>query len=91
MLERLGAELVDLGRRGAASHVGVDAKAGAAQPVEELALAVDMQRVGIGDGVDKGCQVATSRDFGILLAETTCGGVARVGEGVAALGIGLIV
>ena len=68
MLERLGAELVDLSWRGTAGHVGVDAKAGAAQPVEELTLAMDVQRVGIGDGVDKGGQVATCRDLGILLA-----------------------
>ena len=44
VLERLGAELVDLGRRGATCHVGVDAKAGAAQPVQKLALAVDAQQ-----------------------------------------------
>ena len=91
MLERLGAELVDLSRRGAAGHVGVDAKAGAAQPVEELTLAMDVQRIGIGDGVDKGGKVAARRDLRILLAQGSCGGVARVGEGVAALGIGLIV
>ena len=91
MLERLGAELVDLGRRGATGHVGVDAKAGATQPVKELALAMDVQRVGIGDGVDKGGQVATCRDLGILLAQGSGGCVARVGEGVAALGIGLVV
>ena len=91
MLERLSAELVGLGRRGAAGHVGVDAKAGAAQPIEELALAMDVQRVGIGDGIDKGCQVATRRDLGILLAQGSGGSVARVGEGVAALGIGLVV
>ena len=54
MLERLSTKLVDLGRRGAAGHVGVDAKSGATQPVEKLALAMDVQRVGIGDGVDKG-------------------------------------
>ena len=91
VLERLGAELVDLGRRGATCHVGVDAKAGTAQPIEELALAVDVQRVGIGDGIDKGGQVAARRDLGILLAQAAGGGVARVGEGVAALGIGLVV
>ena len=68
MLERLGAKLVDFGRRGAAGHVGVDAKAGATQPVEELTLAVDMQRIGIGNGVDKGGQIATRRDLGIFLA-----------------------
>ena len=91
MLERLSAELVNLGRRGAAGHVGVDAKAGAAQPIEELTLAMDVQRVGIGDGIDKGSQVATCRDLGILLAQGSGGCVARVGEGIAALGIGLIV
>ena len=91
MLERLSAELVNLSRRGAAGHVGVDAKAGATQPVEKLALAVDVQRVGIGDGVDKGGQIATCRDLGILLAQGSGGCVARVGEGVAALGIGLVV
>ena len=91
MLERLGTELVDFGRRGATSHVGVDAKAGASQPVEELALAVDMQRIGIGDGIDKGGQVAARRDLGILLAQAAGGGVAWVGEGVAALGIGLFI
>ena len=42
MLERLSAELVNLGRRGTACHVRVDAKAGAAQPVQKLALAVDV-------------------------------------------------
>ncbi len=67
VLERLGTELVDLGRRGATSHVGVDTKAGATQPIEELALAVDVQRVGIGDGVYKGGKVAARRDLGILL------------------------
>lgn len=81
MLEGLGAELVDLGRRGAACHVGVDAKAGATQPIEELALAVDVQRVGIGDGIDKGGQVAARRNLGILLTQTASGSVARVGEG----------
>ena len=91
MLERLGTELVNLGRRGAACHVGVDAKAGAAQPIEELALAVDVQRVGIGDGIDKGGEVAARRDLGILLTQATGGSVARVSEGVATLGIGLIV
>ena len=91
VLERLGTELVDLGRRGATSHVGVDAKASATQPVQELALAVDVQRVGIGDGVDKGGQIAARRDLGILLTQAAGGGVARVGEGVAALGIGLVV
>ena len=91
MLERLGAELVDLGRRGATSHVGVDAKAGATQPIEKLALAVDVQRVGIGDGIDKGGKIAARRDLGILLAQAAGGGVARVGEGVAPLGIGLVV
>ena len=91
MLEGLGAELVDLGRRGAARHVGVDAKAGATQPVQKLTLAVDVQRIGIGDGVDKGGQIAARRDLGILLTQAAGGGVARVGEGVAALGIGLVV
>lgn len=91
MLERLGTELVDLGRRGATSHVGVDAKAGVAQPVEKFALAVDVQRVGIGNGIDKGGQVATRRDLGVFLAQGSCSGVARVGEGVAALGIGLFI
>ena len=91
MLERLGAELVDLSRRGAAGNVGVDTKAGATQPVEKLALAVDVQRIGIGDGIDKGSQVAACRDLGILLTQAAGGGVARVGEGVAALGIGLVV
>ena len=91
VLERLGTELVDLGRRGATSHVGVDAKAGATQPIEELALAVDVQRVGIGDGVDKGGQIAARRDLGVFLAQAAGGGVARVGKGVAALGIGLVV
>ena len=91
VLERLGAELVDLGRCGATGNVRVDAKAGATQPIEELALAVDVQRVGIGDGIDKGGQVAARRDLGILLAQASGGGVARVGEGVAPLGIGLVV
>ena len=91
MLEGLGAELVDLGRRGAARHVGVDAKAGATQPVQKLTLAVDVQRIGIGDCVDKGGQIAARRDLGILLTQAAGGGVARVGEGVAALGIGLVV
>ena len=91
MLEGLGAELVDLGRRGATSHVRVDAEAGIAQPIEKLALAVDVQRVGIGNGIDKGGQVATRRDLGVLLTQGSCGGVARVGKGVAALGIGLFV
>ena len=91
MLEGLGAELVDLGRRGATGNVGVDAKAGATQPVQELALAVDVQRIGIGNGVDKGSQVAARRDLGVLLAQAAGGGVARVGEGVAPLGIGLVV
>ena len=91
MLERLGTELVDLGRRSTTGHVGVDAKAGTAQPVQKLALAVDVQRVGIGDGVDKGGQVAARRDLGILLTQAAGGSVARVGEGVAPLGIGLVV
>ena len=91
VLEGLGAELVDLGRRGAAGHVGVDAEAGAAQPVEKFALAVDVQRIGIGNGVDKGGQVAARRDLGVLLAQGSCSSVARVGKGVAALGIGLFV
>ena len=91
VLERLGAELMDLGRRGATSHVRVDAKAGATQPVQKLALAVDVQRVGIGDGIDKGGQIAARRDLGILLAQRSGGGVARVGEGVAALGIGFFI
>ena len=91
VLERLGTKLVDLGRRGATGNVGVDAKAGASQPVEELALAVDVQRIGIGDGIDKGGQVAARRDLGILLTQAAGGGVARVGEGVTALGIGLVV
>ena len=85
MLERLGTELVDIGRRGATSHVGVDAKAGATQPVQKLALAVDVQRIGIGNGIDKGGQVTACRDLGILLAQAAGGGVARVGEGVATL------
>ena len=91
VLEGLGAELVDLGRRGAACHVGVDAKAGATQPIEKLTLAVDVQRVGIGDGIDKGGEVAARRDLGILLTQGSGGSVARVGEGVATLGIGLVV
>ena len=91
MLERLGAELVDLGGCGTTGNVRVDAKAGATQPVEELALAVDVQRVGIGDGIDKGGKIAARRDLGILLAQAAGGGVARVGEGVAALGIGLFI
>ena len=91
MLEGLGAELVDLGRRGAACHVGVDAKTGTAQPIEELALAVDVQRIGIGDGIDKGGQVAARRNLRILLTQAASSGVARVGEGVAALGIGLFI
>ena len=91
VLERLGTELVNLGGCGAACHVGVDAKAGAAQPVEKFTLAVDVQRIGIGDGIDKGGQVAARRDLGILLAQAAGGGVARVGKGVAALGIGLVV
>ena len=91
VLKRLGTELVDLGGCGAACHVGVDTKTGAAQPIEELTLAVDVQRVGIGDGIDKGGQVAARRDLGILLTQTAGGGVTRVGEGVAPLGIGLFI
>ena len=91
MLKCLGTELVNLSRRGAAGHVGVDAKTGAAQPVEKFALAVDVQRIGIGNGVDKGGQVAACRDLGILLAQGSCSSVARVGEGVATLGIGLFI
>ena len=91
VLKRLGTELVDLGGRGATGNVRVDAKAGATQPVEELALAVDVQRIGIGDGIDKGGQVAACRDLGVLLAQAAGGSVARVGEGVATLGIGLVV
>ena len=91
VLERLGAELVNLGRRGAACHIGVDAKTGAAQPVKKLALAVDMQWVSIGDGIDKGSEIAARRDLGIFLAQAAGGGVARVGEGVASLGIGLFI
>ena len=91
MLERLGAELVNLSGCGATGNVGVDAKAGATQPVQELALAVDVQRIGIGNGVDKGSQVAARRDLGVLLAQAAGGGVARVGKGVAALGIGLFI
>ena len=91
MFERLGTKLVDLGGCSTASHVGVDAKAGATQPIEELALAVDVQRVGIGDGIDKGSEIAARRDLGVLLAQAAGGGVARVGEGVATLGIGLFI
>ena len=91
MLEGLGAELVDLGRRGAACHVRVDAKAGAAQPVQKLALAVDVQRIGIGNGIDKGGKIAARRDLGVFLAQGSCSGVARVGKGVATLGIGLFI
>lgn len=91
MFERLGTELVDLGRRGATSHVGVDAKAGATQPIKELALAVDVQRVGIGDSIDKGSEIAARSDLGVLLTQAAGGGIARVGEGIAPLGIGLIV
>ena len=91
MFERLGTELVDLCRRCATSHVGVDAKTGAAQPVKKLALAVDMQRIGIGDGIDKGGKIAARRDLGVLLTQAASGSVARVGEGVAPLGIGLVV
>ena len=52
---------------------------------------MDVQRIGIGDGIDKGGQVAARRDLGILLAQGSGSGVARVGEGVAALGIGLFI
>ena len=91
VLKRLGTELVDLGGRGATGNVRVDAKASVAQPVEELALAVDVQRIGIGDGIDKGGKIAACRDLGVLLAQAAGGSVARVGEGVATLGIGLVV
>ena len=91
MFERLGTELVNLGGCGATGNVRVDAKAGATQPVQKLALAVDVQRVGIGDGIDKGGQVAACRDLGVLLAQAAGGSVARVGEGVATLGIGLFI
>ena len=91
MLKRLGTELVNLGGCGATGNVRVDAEAGATQPIEELALAVDMQWVSIGDGIDKGGQIAARRDLGILLTQAAGGGVARVGEGIAALGIGLVV
>ena len=67
VLKRLGTELVDLGGRGATGNVRVDAKASVAQPVEELALAVDVQRIGIGDGIDKGGKIAACRDLGVLL------------------------
>ena len=89
MLERLGTELVDLGRRGATGNVGVDAKAGATQPIEELALTVDVQRAGISNGIDKGGKVAARRDLGIFLTQAAGGGVARVGEG-SRPGIGLV-
>ena len=91
VLKRLGTELVNLGGCGATGNVRVDAEAGATQPIEELALAVDMQWVSIGDGIDKGGQIAARRDLGILLTQAAGGGVARVGEGIAALGIGLVV
>ena len=52
---------------------------------------MNVQRVGIGDGIDKGSQVAPRRDLGILLTQATGGSVARVSEWVAALGIGLFI
>ena len=52
---------------------------------------MDVQRIGIGNGIDKGGQVAACRDLGILLAQGSGSGVARVGEGVATLGIGLFI
>ena len=52
---------------------------------------MDVQRVGIGDGIDKGSEIAARRDLGILLSQAASSGVARVGEGIAALGIGLVV
>ena len=91
MGERLRAELVHLGGGGAARDVGIHREAGIAQPAQEVVLRRHVQRSGIGNGIQEGSQVATGRDLGILLAKASRGGVPRVGEGVAPLGIRLFV
>ena len=89
--EGVGAVLVHLGGRIAAAPAGVHAKAAALEPLEEAVLRGHVERALVGHGVDEGLEVAVRRDLGVLLAKAARGGVARVGEGLAALGVGLLV
>ena len=50
-----------------------------------------MQGRGIRYGIKEGSEVAPRRDLGILLTKTAGGGVARIGERIAAFRIGLFV
>ena len=87
--KRVGAEGMHLGRRGAGGDVRVHREASGAEPVQELALGVHVEGGRVRDGVDEGGKVAPGGDLGVLLAQASRGGVARIGEGRLALGIGL--
>ena len=87
----IGAKLMDLGRARAAGGVGIHAKAAVAQPPQELPLRRDGQRRLVCHGIDEGLQVAVGGHARVLLAKAAGGGVSRVGKGLAAGGVGVLV
>ena len=89
--EGAGAVVVHLGGGQAAARVLVDGETAGAQPVEELRLGRHVERVLVSDGVDKGREVAVGRDGRVLLPQAAGGGVARVGEGLLARRVGVLV
>ena len=91
MGERVRAELMHLGRRGAAFCVGVYRKARVAQPIQELALRMHVQGVGARDGIEERGQIALGGDFRVFLSKRACGGVARVRERRASFGVGFLI
>ena len=91
MGERVRAELVHLGRRGAAFCVGINRKARVAQPVQELALRMHVQGVGACDGIEERGQIAFGGDFRVFLAKRACSGIARVRKRRAPFRVGFLV
>ena len=91
MGERVRAELVHLGRRGAAFCIGVNRKARVAQPVQELALRMHVQWVSACDGIEERGQIAFGGDFRVFLAKRACSGIARVRKRRAPFRVGFLV
>ena len=59
-----------------------------AQPLEQVPLRFRRQLALVAHGVHERGQVTVRRDLRVLLAKTACGGVARIGERLLAVGLG---
>ena len=91
MSQRLLAEGMHLGCGMAERGMVVHAEATVTQPLEKLPLAGHRDGRHVRDGIDEGLEVAVGRDARVLLAQASCGGVARIGKGLASGGVSVLV